>query len=116
MEKNKCLEYYLDASIYSSQDIQKSIDETKKEFANKEVNVSITLNDFGMYVVTFQFKNKNTYWNRIKIRCKRKFQKPLLLDDGKKTRLEKYSGKNRYGHYKSTGTYRPYERKRREIV
>ena len=111
MEKRKCLEYYLDASIYSSQDIQKSIDETKKEFANKKVKVSIALNDFGVYVITFQFENKNTYWNRIKIRFRKKFQKPLLLGEGKRTRLEKYSGKNRYGQYKTTRTYRPYERK-----
>lgn len=108
MEQNKYLEYYLDSRIYSSEEVQKSIDETKKEFFNKNVKVSIALNDFGVYIITFKFENKNTYFNRIKIRLWKKFRKPLLLDSGGKSRLEQYSGKNSYGQYKTTKTYRPY--------
>lgn len=108
MYKNKCLEYYFDSRIYGSKEIQQSIDSVKKDFPNREVKASITLNKFGMYVITFEFENKNTYFNKIKIKFKKRFRKPLLLENGKKNKLEKYSEKNRYGQYKSTGKYRPY--------
>lgn len=108
MYQNKYLEYYLDSKIYSDEEVQKSIDETKKEFPNKEIKVDVSLNEFGVYVITLKFENKNTYFNRIKIMFKKKFQKQLLLGTGKKNRMEKYSGERRYGQYKSTGTYRPY--------
>lgn len=108
-QNNKHLEYYLDSRIYSSEEVQKSIDKTKKEFPNKKVKVSIALNDFGVYIITFQFENKNTFFNKIKISFWKKFRKPLLLDKGKESRIEKYSGEQkRYGQYKSTKTYRPY--------
>lgn len=108
MNQNKYLEYYLDSRIYSSEEVQRSIEETKKEFPNKKVEVSICLNDFGMYIITFKFENKNTYFNRIKIKLWRKVKKTLLLDTGSKSRLERYCGENRYGQYKATKTYRPY--------
>lgn len=108
MYKNKYLEYYLDSRIYSSEEIQKSIDDIKKEFPNKKVKVSIELNDFGVYIITFKFESKNTYFNKIKIKFRKRFKKTLLLDNGNKSRLEKYSGENRYGQYKSTKVYRPY--------
>lgn len=108
MVQNKNLEYYLDSRIYSSEEIQKSIEETKKEFPNKKAKVSIGLNDFGVYVITFKFENKNNFFNKIIIKFWKKFKKTLLLDNGSKSRLEKYYGENRYGQYKATGTYRPY--------
>lgn len=103
MENHKYLEYYLDSRIYSSEEVQKSIDETKKEFPNKKVEVNIALNDFGVYIITFKFENKNTYFNKIKIKFWKKFRKPLLLDNGNENKIEK-----RYGQYKATKTYRPY--------
>lgn len=116
--KQKCLEYYLDSSVYTAEDVQASIDETKKDFANKDVYTTIYLNKFGVYVITFYFENKNTLWNRIRIFFKKKEKKNLLLEQNnkqqkekkekkQKSRLEKYYG-NHYGQYKSTGTYRPY--------
>ncbi len=108
MNQNKNLEYYLDSRIYSSEEIQKSIEETKREFPNKKAKVSIGLNNFGVYVITFKFENKNTYFNKIKIRFWKKFKKTLLLENDNKSRLEQYYGQKRYGQYKSTGTYRPY--------
>jgi len=108
MDQNKNLEYYLDSRIYSKEEIQKSIEETKKEFSNKKVKVSVKLNDFGVYIITFQFENKNNFFNKIRIKFWKKFQTTLLLNNESKSRLEKYYGKNRYGQYKATGTYRPY--------
>lgn len=108
MNQNKNLQYYLDSRIYSSEEVQKSIEETKKEFPNKNVKVSVALNNFGMYIITFEFENKNTFFNRIKIKLWKRFKKTLLLDSGNKNRLEQYSGERRYGQYKDTKTYRPY--------
>lgn len=132
MNTNKYLEYYLDSKIYSNDDVQKSIDDTKKEFPNKNVKVNVSLNEFGVYIVTFEFENKNTFFNRIKIRFKRKQKNKLMIEGkeknkntinmlrkSKKTkeqkvqekiqkRFDKYSGNNNYGRYKSTGIYHPY--------
>lgn len=101
MNRSKCLEYYLDSKLYGSKEIQDSIDKTKKEFLNKNVYVDIYLNDFGMYVVTFYFENKNNYFNKIKFKFKKRNKSKA------KIRLEKYYGNN-YGQYKSTGIYKPY--------
>lgn len=107
----KCLQYYFDSKTYTTEQIQKSIDETKKEFANKKVHTEVSINKFGVYVITFYFENKNTIWNRIRIFFKRKDNKKLLLEKENKTkrksRLEKYYG-NTYGQYKSTKLYKPY--------
>ena len=62
MKQDKNLEYYFDSRIYTSEEIQKSIEQTKKDFPNKKVKVSIRLNDFGVYIITFKFENKNNYF------------------------------------------------------
>ena len=48
MNREKCLKYYFDSKVYSHQEIQKNIEETKKEFPKKEVKVDIQLNQFGV--------------------------------------------------------------------
>lgn len=108
MNQNKNLQYYLDSRIYSSEEVQQSIEEAKKEFPNKNVKVTVALNDFGMYIITFEFENKKTFFNRIKIKLWGRFKKTLLLDNGNKNKIEQYSGERRYGQYKPTKTYRPY--------
>ncbi len=105
MEQEKYLKYYLDSRIYSSKEVEQSIEKTKKEFPNKNIKVSIALNDFGMYIITFRFENKNTYFNKIKISLWKRFQKPLLLENNKKNNK---NNNKRYGQYKTTKTYRPY--------
>lgn len=64
MEKNKNLEYYLDSKI-SGEELQRSIEQTKKQFPNKKAEVRIGLNEFGMYVITFKFENKKTFFSKI---------------------------------------------------
>ena len=81
MNRNKCLEYYLDSRIYNQEEVQKNIDETKKEFPNKKIAVDITINKFGMYVITFYFENKNTIFNIIRIYFKKKRYERLLLQE-----------------------------------
>lgn len=85
MKKGKCLEYYMDAKQYNPEDVQKSIDETKKEFSNKKVEVDVSMNQFGVYIITFYFQNKNHFFNKIKIMFRRK--ETLLLGDKKRTNI-----------------------------
>ena len=125
MLKQKIVESYFDSKIYSNQEILRSIEETKKEYSKKIVDIDIRLNEFGVYVVTYYFKNKDNNFQKIfiKIKQKAKKNKTVLLQEksltyGKltkderkkekiKRRMEKYSG-NIYGVYKETRTYRPY--------
>lgn len=118
MNKIKRLEYYFDSKKYTEDDIQANIEEVKKEFPKQKVKVETTLNNYGMYIITFYFENRNTIFNKISIYIKNKRKPTLLLGEGKeisknknniksKNRLEKYSGKQ-YGSYKTTNTYKPY--------
>lgn len=106
MEQNKNLEYYLDSRIYSKEEVQKSIEETKKEFPNKQMEVSVVLNEFGVYTITFQFQNKNNYFHKIKMKFCNQFQKKSFLNQENKMKAN--YGEKRYGQYKETKTYRPY--------
>lgn len=112
MNKTKYLEYYMDSKIYSKEEVQKSIDETKKEFPNRQIDVQVQLNKFGVYIITFTFNKKNSFIRKIFIKLKfRKKNNLLLTENTKKNKIqkryEKYNNKV-YGQYKTTHTYRPY--------
>lgn len=101
MNKRKCLEYYLDSKVYDYESVQKSIDETKKEYEKKEVEVKIDLNKYGMYIITFYFKSKDTFFNKIRLFFRRK-NNPMLYEKNKN-----YEN-NKYGQYGQTKVYKPY--------
>lgn len=118
MKEIKRLEYYFDSNEYTQQEVEENIEGIKREFPNKKIKVEIELNDYGVYIITFYFSNRNTILNKIKIFIKNKKEKTLLLEDRKgnlkvrnkkkkNSRLEKYYGKE-YGTYKQTKKYRPY--------
>ena len=118
MNRTKYLEYYMDSKIYSKDEVQKSIDETKKEFPNRQIDVHVHLNKFGVYIITFTFNKKNSFIRKIFIKLKFRKKNNLLLtentkknkkpkEDKMQKRFEKYSNKI-YGQYKATHTYRPY--------
>ncbi len=71
-ETSKCLEYYLDSKVYNYEDVEKNIEETKKDFPKKKFSVNVTTNSFGMYVITFNFENKKTWFSKIILYFKRK--------------------------------------------
>lgn len=101
MNNSKCLEYYLDSKIYDYESVQKSIDETKKEYDKKDIEVNIELNKYGMYVITFYFKNKDTFFNKIRLFFRRK-NRPMLQEKSMNYK------NNKYGQYKETKIYKPY--------
>ena len=100
MNKDKCLVYYLDSKKYDYVKVQESIDETKKEYNNKLIEVNVEVNKYGMYVITFFFKNKNTFFNKIRLFFRKK-NKPLLQESNNKEEQE-------YGKYKCGILYHPY--------
>lgn len=100
MNNSKRLEYYLDSKKYDYESVQKSIDATKKEYEKKEVEVNVQINKYGMYIITFYFKNKDSFFNKIRLYFRRK-NKLLLQENNKK---EEY----KYGKYKSGTIYHPY--------
>lgn len=100
MNKDKCLVYYLDSKKYDYVKVQESIDETKKEYNNKLIEVNVEVNKYGMYVITFFFKNKNTIFNKIRLFFRKK-NKPLLQESNNKEEQE-------YGKYKCGILYHPY--------
>lgn len=120
MLKQKIVENYFDAKLYTNQEIIESIEKTKKEYAKKIINVDVKLNEFGVFVVTYYFKVSENIFQKIfiKIKQRRKDRKIKLLQEKNENleerkkdkiekRFEKYSG-NKYGEYKNTGTYKPY--------
>lgn len=135
MNKEKVLVNYFDSAKYNDEEILESVENTKKEFDKKKIDVNIKLNEYGVYVITYYFKTKENIFQKIiiKIKEKRKAKKQLLLKEKnilernlkkekskkiKKTRkqkqeeklqkrMEKYLG-NKYGKYKQTREYRPY--------
>lgn len=68
MNKDKCLEYYLDSRIYNLEEVQKNIEKTKQEFPKKEIKVNISMNQYGMYIITFYFENKKMKKTKKEIR------------------------------------------------
>ena len=101
MNNSKCLVYYLDSKKYNYESVQKSIDETKKEYSKKHIDVDVQINNFGMYVITFYIKNKNTFFNKIRLFFRRKNK--LLLQEKNVKKEER-----KYGEYKSGTIYHPY--------
>lgn len=86
MNKSKCLEYYLDSRTYNQEELQKNIEETKKEFPKQKIAVDVEMNQFGMYVITFYFENKNNIFNKMKVYFNRKNKSKLLLEEKNKIR------------------------------
>ena len=61
------------------------------------------MNQYGMYIVTFYIKNKNTIFNRIRLYFRRK-KRPLLQEKNNNEVKQKF----KYGEYKSGTIYHPY--------
>lgn len=97
MDKIKCFKYYLDSGKYNKEELTQKIEESKKDFHDKKIQIEIELNDYGMYIINFYFETKKTIFDKIKISIKNK----------NKNRINRYYGK-RYGIYKRTETYQPY--------
>ena len=71
-KKEKCLEYYLDSKIYDREAVERTIEEAKQEFPGKETDISIYLNEWGVYVISLYFRNKNNILQNVNAKIKPK--------------------------------------------
>lgn len=127
MKNIKRLQFYFDSKTYTDRQIEEKIEETKKEFPKRRIEVGIKLNEFGVYVVTFYVEDRQTYLT--KLMSKYRTKKIKLLTEGnsvkkKQSRLEKYysnyQGKNtkynrvnyeeprKYGDWQQSKKYKKY--------
>lgn len=105
--EGKCIEYYFDSKTFTKEQLLKNIEEAKLEFPNKKVEPKLYLNQWGVYILKINFKDKIEYISDFKE--KRKNKKILLLTEkNKKVSKKRTAWINRsYGKYKNTGEYRP---------
>ena len=105
--EGKCIEYYFDSKTFTKDQLVKSIEEAKLEFPNKKVESNLFLNQWGVYILKINFKDKIKYVGNFKE--KRKNRKVLLLTEKNRKVSEKRTSllNRKYGQYKKTGEYRP---------
>ena len=106
-KEGKCLEYYFDSKTFTKDQLIKNIEEAKLEFPNKKVETNLFLNEWGVYILKINFKDKIEYVSDLKE--KRKNRKVLLLTEKNRKISEKRTSifNRKYGKYKKTGEYRP---------
>lgn len=128
IEEKKTVELIMDPHTYSQEEMIENIENAICEFSNKEVRVTIAINEWGVYVVTLDYMDKDTRINKMKYRRKLNKKKKVLKRYKEKIRemleetqnqientvltsqvltMPKYKNKD-YGVYKETGIYRPY--------
>ncbi len=105
--EGKCLEYYFDSKTFTKDELIKNIEDAKSEFPNKKVETDLYLNEWGVYILKINFKDKIEYVSHLKE--KRKNKKVLLLTEKNKKISEKRTSilNKKYGQYKETKEYRP---------
>lgn len=96
----KCVEYYFDSKLYNKMQVLEALEKEKKQFPkNKNPEIKIQLNSYGIYIATLLFQKEDA---KEKNKQKRNWIKI-------NKRLEKYDQKQRrYGQYKETRLYEPY--------
>ena len=91
MKKIKCMEYYFDSNKYNEVDVLENMEKKKLEFPRKKMEMTISLNKYGTYVVKLQFM-----YNEIALIKHKKVNKKI------NTKTQKI-----YGQYRETKKYLP---------
>lgn len=107
----KVLEYYFNSNKYNEFDIAQRLEEEKKGFPDRIIEMELKLNEFGMYIAKLKFRRKENKaikvikQNKLLLMVKKYKNKPKA----KIKRIEKYNVQpKKYGQYKSTGTFKPF--------
>ncbi len=74
MKKIKCMEYYFDSNKYNEVDVLENMEKKKLEFPRKKMDMTISLNKYGTYVVKLQFM-----YNEIALIKHKKVNKKIRL-------------------------------------
>lgn len=107
LKEEKCVEYFFDSRKYTKEQILESIEKEELGFEKKKSEISIILNQYGIYEVKVKFLN-----NKL-LEFKKKITNNIENKQKVKTRktykgYETYNGDNKvYGQYKNTKTYQP---------
>ena len=91
MKKVKCMEYYFDSNKYNEVDVLENMEKKKLEFPRKKMDMTISLNKYGTYVVKLQFM-----YNEI-----------ALIKHRKENKRIKAKKQKAYGQYRETKKYAP---------
>ena len=91
MKKIKCMEYYFDSNKHNEVDVLENMEKKKLEFPRKKMDMTISLNKYGTYVVKLQFM-----YNEIALIKHKKVNKKI------NTKTQKI-----YGQYRETKKYLP---------
>ena len=91
MKKIKCMEYYFDSNKYNEVDVLENMEKKKLEFPRKKMDMTISLNKYGTYVVKLRFM-----YNEIALIKHKKVNKKI------NTKTQKI-----YGQYRETKKYLP---------
>ena len=115
--KEKCITYYFDSKLYNKIEI---IDNLRKEcetqYFGKEPRIDIKLNEFGTYIATMIFIQKENKGMQIIKNGSKKIKKINTLNKKKQRKVERKKVEARqkqilterkYGAYKQTGTFKP---------
>ena len=88
-KKIKCMEYYFDSNKYNEAEVLENMGKKKLEFPKKKIEMTVSLNKSGTYVVKLAFLNNESALIKHK-RMKNKNKKQKV-----------------YGQYRETKKYAP---------
>ena len=88
-KKIKCMEYYFDSNKYNEAEVLENMGKKKLEFPKKKIEMTVSLNKYGTYVVKLAFLN-----NEIAL-----IKHKRMKNKNKKHKV--------YGQYRETKKYAP---------
>lgn len=89
--KIKCMEYYFDSNKYNESEVLENMVKKKLEFPKKKMEMTVSLNKYGTYVVKLSFIN-----NEI-----------AIIKHIKRNNKNKVNKQRVYGQYRETKKYAP---------
>lgn len=88
-KKVKCMEYYFDSNKYNEAEVLENMGKKKLEFPKQKIEMTVSLNKYGTYVVKLAFIN-----NEIAL-----IKHKRMKNKNKKQKV--------YGQYRETKKYAP---------
>ncbi|MFR2570538.1 MAG: hypothetical protein ACLS90_02390 [Clostridia bacterium] len=107
VDEGKCIEYYFDSKTFTKEELIKNIEEAQIEFPNKKIEPELFLNQWGVYILKINFKDKIKYMTEIKRKRTDKKVKNLIQKNQKVSKKRMSLFNREYGKYKNSGEYKP---------
>ena len=109
LENKKTVELYLDPQQYTEEEMIKSIEQSVNEFSKKDVRVNIDINEWGVYVITLDYIDRDTYLNKLKYKRRLNRKQKILKKYSEQIREKKYEpiSINSYNNTSNRNVYEP---------